>query len=321
MASRPGRVIAPLGLCASLAALGCPAEEPDTTVVRFEPTDAEARPLVAIERDDVVRAFARARLERDHSVEATALTPDLRRRVIDDLVESRLLRAEAQARGLTVTSSVVDRELEAMKRAMPEDQFREQLIDTYQTESLLRQRIEERLLAGKLLGMLELRPVRDADVKSAWESLSTEEKTLPVRLRAAQIFVPTESIGRAVLERLDKGETFEELARAFEPDTAGDLGWFSRGEMPPVIEEACFELEPGERSGLIPSEYGHHIFKVYEREPQRVRTFEETYDELKQRLVDERMRQAQADLLARMKNAYRIVWNEPLRDQLIEEGP
>jgi peptidyl-prolyl cis-trans isomerase D len=72
------------------------------------------------------------------------------------------------------------------------------------------------------------------------------------------------------------GADFAELASANSADAAsaargGDLGWFGRGDMTPPFEAAAFDLEPGQISEPVLTNFGYHIIKVAEKEEDRVR--------------------------------------------------
>jgi uncharacterized protein len=69
--------------------------------------------------------------------------------------------------------------------------------------------------------------------------------------------------------KLDQDVPFEELAKENSdcPDSAGDLGFFTRGKMVPVFEEVVFNLEPGSYSDVFETEFGWHIAKVIEKRP------------------------------------------------------
>ena len=73
---------------------------------------------------------------------------------------------------------------------------------------------------------------------------------------------------QAVLERVNKGESFEKLAKEFSADTSnkdkgGDLGWFGKGIMVPEFENAIFALKKGEVGNeLVETQFGFHIVKL-----------------------------------------------------------
>lgn len=70
---------------------------------------------------------------------------------------------------------------------------------------------------------------------------------------------------------LEPGTDFKTLVLQFANDPStlnqlGDMGWFSRGEMPPEIEEAIFSLKDGEvYNQVVKDDYGYHIYKVESR--------------------------------------------------------
>mgnify|MGYP001546689087 FL=1 len=89
----------------------------------------------------------------------------------------------------------------------------------------------------------------------------------------------------AILQRLDDGEDFGELARTESDDpgsasNGGDLGFFGRGLMTPEFELAVFELEKGGRSDIVRSPFGFHIIELTDIRPEVVRPFEEARAEL-----------------------------------------
>lgn len=79
----------------------------------------------------------------------------------------------------------------------------------------------------------------------------------------------------ALLERLARGEPFEELARRYSQDPGsarmgGDLGFFGPGRMVAPFEEAAFGARPGELVGPVETEYGYHLIRVESRAEQEV---------------------------------------------------
>ncbi len=102
--------------------------------------------------------------------------------------------------------------------------------------------------------------------------------TLVELTRAAEASDTAAALDRALSLRQEAvdGAEFAELASANSADAAsaaqgGDLGWFGRGDMTPPFEAAAFELEPGQISEPILTDYGYHIIKVAEKEEDRVR--------------------------------------------------
>ena len=79
---------------------------------------------------------------------------------------------------------------------------------------------------------------------------------------------------RAEAERLTEetrsGADFSELAEEYSDDPGsgvqgGDLGYFGRGRMVPVFEEAAFALKVGQISDPVLSRFGWHVIKLEKR--------------------------------------------------------
>ncbi len=88
------------------------------------------------------------------------------------------------------------------------------------------------------------------------------------QIRCAHILVAKESEAKAILERLQKGESFSKLAEENSLDGSrkrgGDLGVFSKGMMVKPFETAAFALEKGQVSGIVKTQFGYHIIKRLE---------------------------------------------------------
>jgi parvulin-like peptidyl-prolyl isomerase len=98
----------------------------------------------------------------------------------------------------------------------------------------------------------------------------------------------------AVLEKAKAGEDFAELAKQYSEDgtavSGGALGTFAQdGTMVAEFEDAAFELEPGEISDIVESEYGFHIIKVFERQDEQQLTLEESKEDITEALQSEHL--------------------------------
>ena len=86
-----------------------------------------------------------------------------------------------------------------------------------------------------------------------------------MKLKAKHILLRHEYEAKDVLKKLEEGKPFEELARDFSicPSSSrgGDLGEFPQGRMIPAFEKALLELKQGEVSGIVRTQFGHHIIK------------------------------------------------------------
>lgn len=85
-------------------------------------------------------------------------------------------------------------------------------------------------------------------------------------VRASHILVDSEEHARQLKLQIERDEaTFEELAREKSTgpssDEGGDLGFFGRGDMVKPFERKAFELDEGEISDPVETQFGYHIIR------------------------------------------------------------
>jgi peptidyl-prolyl cis-trans isomerase C len=109
-------------------------------------------------------------------------------------------------------------------------------------------------------------------IKGAWmrDRILEDVPISAEQVHARQILLYNSDQADQVLSELNSGREFATLLAAYEPVTQGELGWFPKGYLPhPAIEEAAFDLQPGEFSQVIETSVGFHIIQVMERESDR----------------------------------------------------
>ncbi len=89
-------------------------------------------------------------------------------------------------------------------------------------------------------------------------------------VRAGHILVNTKEEAVSIKEKINKGATFEEMAKKYSKcpsgSNGGNLGYFGKGEMVPSFETAAFNLPIGKVSDPVQTQFGWHLIKVYDRE-------------------------------------------------------
>lgn len=81
---------------------------------------------------------------------------------------------------------------------------------------------------------------------------------------------------RDILSKIKSGEeSFEKMALTYSQDGSasrgGDLGFAKRGSYVPAFEAAVYNLDKGEVSDIVETEFGYHIIKLVERRGNIVR--------------------------------------------------
>ncbi len=89
------------------------------------------------------------------------------------------------------------------------------------------------------------------------------------QVSAGHILVDSYQEAKALKKRIDDGESFERLASQYSKCPSGQrggaLGSFGRGAMVKPFENAAFNLQVGEVSEPVKTQFGWHLIKVYNR--------------------------------------------------------
>tara|TARA_R110002072_G_scaffold135744_1_gene277335 strand:- start:59 stop:1087 length:1029 start_codon:yes stop_codon:yes gene_type:complete len=96
-------------------------------------------------------------------------------------------------------------------------------------------------------------------------------KTFPElqELQASHILVDDEKLAKDIIARLDKGESFEALAKEYSKDgsaeNGGDLGYFAQNEVVAEFANAAFATKSGEYTKTpVKTDFGYHVIKAGE---------------------------------------------------------
>ena len=170
---------------------------------------------------------------------------------------------------------------------------------------------QEEAAARKLLGDEGFTGVEvtEEEVAAYYEAHQAELET-PETVTLRQILVPTLNEARDVKRRLLKEpRSFTALAqtlsRAPEASGGGLMGTFARGQLPPELEKAAFDLPEGGVSDPVQTSFGYHVLRVDSRQSARRPTLDESRNEIRSRLrrdkTDAKIQQFVAGLMARAK--------------------
>jgi peptidyl-prolyl cis-trans isomerase D len=132
-----------------------------------------------------------------------------------------------------------------------------------------------------------------------------QQYSTPEQVRASHILLKTEGKDDAavkkqaedLLAQLKKGANFEELAKKNSQDEGsavkgGDLDFFGRGAMVPEFDKVAFELQPGQLSDVVKSQFGYHIIKVTDKRPASQKPLSEVRSQIEDTLKYEQAQTA-----------------------------
>jgi len=127
-------------------------------------------------------------------------------------------------------------------------------------------------------------PTND-DLQNLYED-NAELYTNPERRRAQHILVESEELANDLLDQINQGADFAELAKANSEDSSsseegGDLGFFEKELMGDEFDEAAFAMNIGDISDVVATDYGYfHIIKLTDIEAETMQAFNEVEEQL-----------------------------------------
>lgn len=226
--------------------------------------------------------------------------------MLDQMIDIEAVCEQARKDKLAPSEEEVDKAFEELKKNIDADEeYKKKLEDLGIDDTYLRAQQEQDLIIQKYKENFDKNvKISDEEMKKYYED--NKKDYYKDEVKASHILISTvddngkelseskkkeaKKKAEEVLEKAKNGQEFSELAKEYSDDTGsasqgGDLGYFTKGQMVQEFEEAAFSLKPGEISGLVESEYGYHIIKVYDKIDEQL-PFDEVKDEIKTTLTE-----------------------------------
>jgi parvulin-like peptidyl-prolyl isomerase len=172
----------------------------------------------------------------------------IREDVLNNLIYNKFLEQLADDYDIEITDEDIQNELDAIAAQLNEGEELDQEVEKifgWDMETFIANMIEPMVLRSKLANELP---------------------------QNQNLLAGAEKQAQDLLDRINAGEDFAELAKEYSDDIAsglngGDLGLVKRGIMVKPFEDAAFSLEVGQVSNLVQTVYGYHILRVDEKVP------------------------------------------------------
>ncbi len=253
---------------------------------------AAAVPPHAIAQDQTASADQNA--DPDEVVARVDGTPITRRqlRLAEDELGQDLAQLPPEARNQLVLQYVVELNLLA-------DAARQAGLDQTEDYGDLARYYELRALRD-IFFQEEIREnVTDDSAKELYDERIGSAEPEP-EVKARHILVETEDEAKAIIQKLDDGADFAELAKqeSTGPSSAngGDLGFFTKEQMVTPFAEAAFAMDKGEISDPVKTRFGWHVIKVEDKRDREPPKFADIKERLKASLIRQRLQQRMAEL-------------------------
>jgi peptidyl-prolyl cis-trans isomerase C len=240
-------------------------------------------------------------------------------RVLDFLIGEELLHQKAVTKGIAVSDEKVAEEISGVTAKFgSEEKFKAALNQMNVSEAKVEEDIRRGLAIQELVQqeVVSKVTVSEEEIKKFYDE-NRKLFTKQAQVKASHILIKVDAdadeaekaeakakIDKAA-QRIKDGEDFAavagEVSEGPSKTKGGDLGYFERGQMVTPFDEVAFTMEPGQVSGVVETNFGYHIIKVFDRQEASTATFEEVEPQIADHLKQEKSKVAVQEYIETLK--------------------
>ena len=160
----------------------------------------------------------------------------------------------------------------------------------------------EKVLMQAFLSKYIQENIKEENIKASYSNFIADE-TSREEIKASHILIDTESEAIDIINMLNDGDDFAELAKnkSTGPSgpSGGDLGWFKRGQMVPPFEKAAFSLNKNEITQRpVQTQFGWHVIKIFDKRIPEA----PSYENMKSKLIQDLERKIVSKKIQDLRN-------------------
>jgi peptidyl-prolyl cis-trans isomerase SurA len=232
--------------------------------------------------------------------------PAARKRVLDEMIQEKLLEERARQLDVQATDAEVEEAVERVKRQYnlaTDIEFDAALAQTKMTRDDLKRQLRQSITMQKVVGREVTGKINMNDdvLRLEYERRKDELYRVPEHAHVYEIvlrFATDDAEARqAAASKIEEargkvqgGEAFADVARQSSQgnarDRGGDLGTVSRGELLPALDAVVFVDPPQEYPAPVLLPASAHLFRVTDRTPAGYKPFAEVRSDLQKRLSE-----------------------------------
>ncbi len=203
-----------------------------------------------------------------------------------------IARDYAKKNKIDVSSAEVEAEATKLRSNYPDEfAFRRALADENIKYDDWKKDLELTVLQRKILALITAKAPEptDKEMQEYYDARKAQWNN-PARVKLRQIVLAKEDDAKRIEEQLQKGDSMAKLAKQFsiapEGENGGDTGWLPKGTLD--VFDTAFKMKEGQRSKILKSAYGYHIFEVLKKEPEGRLSFQDAKAKIRAALKEQK---------------------------------
>ncbi len=235
---------------------------------------------------------------------------------VEEFVLEVLTKQYAKENNLKVSQAQLDQESAQIRSKYPDDiAFRRALsqenISFEQWNSELEYSLLQQLVHTQI--SKNVPALKESEIKDFYEA-NKSQFNRPARIKLRQIVVEKEDVAKRLYAELQEGSDIGKLAKDYsiapEASSNGVTDWIDKGALD--IFDQAFKLNPGQRSKILKSPYGYHIYEVVKKEPEVHLSLQEARARVERQLREKREQTAFSAWLDQELRKSQVSRNEDL---------
>jgi peptidyl-prolyl cis-trans isomerase SurA len=231
---------------------------------------------------------------------------DGRRKVLDEMIQEKLLEEKAKELDVAATDAEVEEAVERVKRQYnlaTDTEFDAALAQSKMTRDDLKKQLRQTITMQKVVGREVTGKIsmNDDVLRLEYERRKDELYKVPEQAHVYEIVLRFSSEDAAARQaavakieearaKITAGTPFADAAKQYSEgnarDRGGDLGTVAKGELLPALDSAVFTDPPQEYPAPVLLPNSVHLFHVAERKPAGYKPFAEVRGDLQKRMSE-----------------------------------
>ena len=230
------------------------------------------------------------------SAKDSAIVKKAKSEIVEDFILEMISLKWAQKNSVLVRKEEMDKAINKIKKSYPDElSFKRELANDDMTYSewtrKMRFTILQKLVFAKIT--VNLTPPTEEKMKDYYKKHRSDYRE-NARVELRQVVLESENNARRILRALQSGKKMAALAKKYsitpEGINGGVVGWIEKGTL--SIFDKAFSMVKGQRSDVLKSDYGYHIFEVMAKRSATTENFDQVKDKIRAILLEDQQQQA-----------------------------